>query len=170
MAVISGGKIIGGSVGPLMNAGAPSAGTNEVITATVTGAPTGGSTKWAKDGLRTAAIPYDADGAAVQTILEAVPTVGSGGVTVAGVAGGPYTITAAGNNARKSLGNWSLAENNLTGGTTPTVGFVETTPGVDATARGAAAGALLLDTTNKKLYINTGTPTAPTWTVVGTQS
>jgi hypothetical protein len=34
----------------------------------------------------------------------------------------------------------------------------------------AAKGALLVDTTNGKLYINTGTQAAPTWTVVGTQT
>ncbi len=38
------------------------------------------------------------------------------------------------------------------------------------TAVGARKGALLVDTTNAKLYINTGTDTSPTWTVVGTQS
>lgn len=31
-------------------------------------------------------------------------------------------------------------------------------------------GSLLVDTTNAKLYINTGTLASPTWTVVGTQS
>lgn len=33
----------------------------------------------------------------------------------------------------------------------------------------AAVGAQLIDTTNGKLYINTGTQASPTWTVVGTQ-
>lgn len=34
----------------------------------------------------------------------------------------------------------------------------------------APVGALLIDTTNAKLYINTGTQASPTWTVVGTQT
>lgn len=34
----------------------------------------------------------------------------------------------------------------------------------------AEKGALLIDTTNAKLYINTGTKASPTWTVVGTQT
>ncbi|MBM3458882.1 MAG: hypothetical protein FJX77_10175 [Armatimonadetes bacterium] len=34
----------------------------------------------------------------------------------------------------------------------------------------AEVGALLLDTTNGKLYVNTGTKASPTWTVVGTQT
>jgi hypothetical protein len=45
-----------------------------------------------------------------------------------------------------------------------------TTPGVDATYRGLGAGAVVVDTTNKLLYINTGTALAPTWTKVGTQT
>lgn len=35
---------------------------------------------------------------------------------------------------------------------------------------GYGKGALGVDTTNGKLYINTGTFTSATWTVVGTQS
>lgn len=34
----------------------------------------------------------------------------------------------------------------------------------------AAVGAILIDTTNGKEYINTGTQASPTWTVVGAQS
>lgn len=33
----------------------------------------------------------------------------------------------------------------------------------------APKGALLIDTTNAKLYINTNTKASPTWTVVGSQ-
>jgi hypothetical protein len=35
---------------------------------------------------------------------------------------------------------------------------------------GFSRGALAIDTTNGKLYINTGSATSATWTVVGTQS
>jgi hypothetical protein len=34
----------------------------------------------------------------------------------------------------------------------------------------AGIGTLLIDTTNGKLYINTGTKASPTWTVVGAQT
>lgn len=45
------------------------------------------------------------------------------------------------------------------------------TSGVSGTKFGVAApGALLVDTTNTKLYINTNTLASPTWTVVGTQT
>ncbi|MFZ9311580.1 MAG: hypothetical protein ACO24O_08780 [Arenimonas sp.] len=39
-----------------------------------------------------------------------------------------------------------------------------------ASAAGWSKGALVIDTTNGKLYINTGTSTSATWTVVGTQT
>lgn len=34
----------------------------------------------------------------------------------------------------------------------------------------AAPGAILIDTTNTTVYINTGTQAAPTWTKIGTQA
>ena len=37
-------------------------------------------------------------------------------------------------------------------------------------ANQAGPGALLLDTTNAKLYVNTNTKASPTWTVAGTQT
>ena len=58
----------------------------------------------------------------------------------------------------------------VAGGTTPTVTVVETTPGVDATHRGAAPGTLIKRDDTNVLYINTGTAIAPTWTVVGAQT
>lgn len=78
--------------------------------------------------------------------------------------------------ANKSGNNGSgvviaMTSTNLTGGAdAPGVSVAETTPGVTATARGAGKGATLLDTTNGKEYINTGTPLEPTWTVVGSQT
>lgn len=43
--------------------------------------------------------------------------------------------------------------------------------GTSGTQKGfAAPGALLVDTTNKILYINTNTLASPTWTKVGTQT
>ena len=45
------------------------------------------------------------------------------------------------------------------------------TSGTSGTFVGKAGpGCLLIDTTNKKLYINTNTKASPTWTVVGSQS
>lgn len=160
------------------NAGAPVNGTNEVQTLTIGGTPDGGTFKLAFDGFTTAPITFVDDDdvalvAAIDAALEALPSIGSGGVTVAagtlenGI--GTVTITFGGNLAKKAVPTISVANNSLTG-TSPTLAVAETTPGVDATARGAAIGATLIDTTNKKEYINTGTALEPTWTVKGTQT
>jgi hypothetical protein len=160
------------------NAGAPSNGTNEVQTLTIGGTPDGGTFKLAFDGFTTAPITFVDDDdaaliAAVDAALEALPNIGAGGVTCAdgtltdGI--GTITITFGGNLAKLAVPTISVANNSLTG-TSPTLGVAETTPGVTATARGAAPGAQLTDTTTKKLYINTGTALQPTWTVVGSQS
>jgi hypothetical protein len=45
------------------------------------------------------------------------------------------------------------------------------TNGTSGTHAGAAVpGALLSDTTNGKLYVNTNTQASPTWTLVGSQT
>jgi hypothetical protein len=122
------------------SAGAPSAGTSEVQTLTVNGTPTGGSFKLKFQGRTTAAIAYNANAAAIQAALEALPNIGAGNVAVAGT--GPFTVTFQGNLAKKAVATMTLAVNALTGGTTPTVAIAKTT----------------------------GTATSPTWTVVGAQT
>jgi len=82
---------------------------------------------------------------------------------------GTLTITFAGNLAKLAVPVITVEENALEG-TDPTVAVAETTPGVTADFRGASKGALVTDTTNGILYINTGTALSPTWTKVGTQS
>lgn len=170
--------IIEGALGtPLLNAGAPSNGTDEVQTLTIGGTPTGGTFKLAFDGFTTAAITWSSTNATllsnITTAIQALPNVGASGWTAAAgtlTAGiGTITLTAGGNLTKKALNTITIADNSLTG-TAPTLVNVETTPGVDATGRGQGVGAQLVDTTNKKLYINTGTALAPTWTVVGTQT
>lgn len=169
---------IEGGIGPYENAGVPGAGTSEVQTLTIGGTPTGGTFKLAFDGFTTEAITFtDADDAAliaaVDAALEALPNIGAGGVTCAdgtltdGI--GTITITFAGNLAKLVVPTITVADNSLTG-TSPTLAVAETTPGVTADFRGCKKGALVTDTTNGKLYINTGTALAPTWTVVGSQS
>lgn len=99
----------------------------EVQTVTVSGTPTGGTFALSFRGQTTAAIAYNAAGAAVQAALVALSTIGAGGVTVTGA--GPYVVTFAGVNANQGVdlivGNGAL----LTGGTAPAVGVVRTTPG-----------------------------------------
>lgn len=163
---------------PLVNAGAPVGGTNEVQTITIGGTPTGGTFRLAFDGFSTADIAWSSTNATlvanVDAALEALPNIGTSGVTTAvgtmtaGI--GTLTVTFSGTNlAKKAVPTITVANNSLTG-SSPTVAVAETTAGVDATARTSPKGALLIDTTNGKLYINTGSAQAPTWTVVGSQS
>ena len=170
--------IEGGGLGdPISNAGAPVAGTDEIQTITIGGTPTAGSFTLTYDGFTTAAIPWSAVNAtlvaSIDSALEALPNIGTGGVAVAvgtATAGiGTFTVTFSGANLAKRAVNLMTSASSLTG-TAPTLAVTETTPGVNATALGIAAGGLLIDTTNKKLYINTGTQAAPTFTVVGTQT
>lgn len=159
------------------NAGAPSAGTNEVQTLTIGGTPTGGTFKIAFDGHTSGAITWSATNATllanIQAALDAMANIGTNGFVAAEgtiTAGiGTITLTAGANLAKLAIPTASIALNSLEG-TTPTLAIAETTPGVTATARGAAKGAVLSDTTNGILYINTGTALAPTWTKVGTQT
>lgn len=103
---------------------APS-GTAEVQTATITGGPAGGTFTLTYDGNTTSALAFNATGATVQTALRLLP--GLSAVTVAGAAGGPYVVT-----FPASLGdvNALTATGSFTGGTTPAIAVVTTTPGV----------------------------------------
>lgn len=173
--------IEGGGLGdPLQNAGAPVAGTDEVQTLTIGGAPTAGAGSGFTlvfMGFTTALILWSATNAtlvaAIDAALEALPVIGAGNVTTAvGVmtAGvGTITITFAGGLAKQSVNTITVGVNSMTGAA-PTVAVAETTPGVTPTAFGIAKGGLLIDTTNAILYINTGTQAAPTFTKVGTQT
>lgn len=171
--------IIEGAVARVLtNAGVPSAGTDEVQTLTIGGTPTSGTFKLAFEGFITAAITWSSTNATllanINTALRALPSLGASEITAAagsltsGI--GTITLTFGGSRAKQTIGSLiSVADNSLAG-TNPTLAIAETTPGVDATYRGAGKGQLVIDTTNAKLYINTGTALAPTWTVVGTQS
>lgn len=103
-------------------------GTAEVQTVTITGTPTGGTFTLTYDGQTTAAIPYNANAAAVQAALLALPNLDSGDIAVGGGPGPgtPYTVTFA-----LSLGNPAQMSANgggLTGGSSPAAGVSTTTP------------------------------------------
>lgn len=168
---------IEGLLGPYEVAGVPVQGTNEVQTLTIGGTPTGGTFKLAFDGHTSAAITWSATNntllANIQAALDAMPNVGTNGIVAAAgtlTAGiGTITLTFGANLINQVVPTMTVANNSLTG-TDPTLAVEETTPGVTATMRGAKKGALLVDTTNGILYINTNTPLDPTWTKVGTQT
>jgi hypothetical protein len=69
----------------------------------------------------TAPIAYNANAATVQAALVALPNVGTGNVTVTGA--GPYTVTYTGYLQNAAVVH-TLGTNSLTGGTTPSVTFV----------------------------------------------
>lgn len=177
MAIIDNPRPIeGGLSAPIISAGAPSAGTDEIQTITFGSTWLASETfKFGFEGFTTAAITWSATNGTlvsnIDTALEAVPSIGASGVTTAvgtmtsGI--GTITVTFNGNRGKQSVPTMSVAANGSAAGT---LGVTETTPGVDATGRGASKGAILLDTTNGKQYTNTGTALAPTWTVTGTQS
>lgn len=177
MAVITGNNILPGVYEGWTSAGAPTAGVNEIQTLTIGGTPTGGTFTLAFDGQITAAITWSATNATlvanIDAALEALVNIGTGGVTTATgtiTAGiGTITITFTGNNAASAVNTITVANNSLTG-TSPTLAVAETTAGVTPSGKGAPIGGEIRDVTNGKLYINTGTAIAPTWTVVGTQS
>lgn len=167
--------VVEGAYGMRFAPGAPVAGTNEVQTLTIGGTPTGGTFRLGFEGLNTASITWNATNA---TLLAAMNTafdarygtgsiVATAGTLTAGI--GTVTLTFGGNYARRAVATMTVVENALTG-TVPTLAIAETTPGVDATARGAPIGALLVRTDTGIAYVNTGTAIAPTWTVVGTQT
>lgn len=177
MAVIELVNVIEGAIGgsAYTTAGAPTAGTTEVQTLTIGGTPDGGTFTLTHEGRTTTPITWtDVDAtliAAVDAALEALPSIGTGGITAAdgtltsGI--GTITLTFALTNTLKNMGAIT-ATSSLTG-TAPTAVVTTTTPGVDSSGRGAAKGALLTDITNGKLYITT-TTNPPTWVVVGSQS
>lgn len=179
LAIISGGKVIEGSTGPYLNAGAPVAGTDEIQTLTIGGTPTGGTFKLAFEGAITAAITWTATDATlvanIDAALGAINTIGAAtnittaaGTVTSGI--GTITLTFVAAMGKKAIGSLITVSDNSLTGSAPTLAIAETTPGVDATARGIAVGGLVIDTTNAFAYINTGTSAAPTFTKVGTQS
>ena len=180
MGIISGGKIIEGSVprpGAVTIAGVPGAGTDEVQTLTFGGTWIAAETFYlAFDGYETAAIAWSATNATlvanIDAALEALPNIGTGGVTTAvgtmtnGI--GTITVTFAGGNVSKRA--VALMTRRLGTTAAGTLAVAETTPGVDAFGRGLPEGAQVYDTTNDDAYVNTGTSNLPVWAVIGSQS
>lgn len=119
------------------------AGTNEVQSIAITGAPTAGSidvaytyydsaTGTVKDSA-TANLAYNSTSAAADTALEGIAQLGVGSLTVGGgpLPGTPLTVTFSGASvAQKPHRALKIVNNNLTGGATPTPTVTRTTPGV----------------------------------------
>lgn len=106
-------------------------GVTAVQTVTINGSPTGGTFTLTFRGQTTSAIAYDAANSAVDTALEALSTIGTGNVVVTGSAGGPYTVTFAGDLASQAVELLIASGSGLTGGSSPSVSVALTTPGED---------------------------------------
>lgn len=107
-----------------------SGGTNEVQTVTITGTPTGGSITLTFRGQVSGAIAYNATADAVETALEALSSIGNGNVRVTGGPGPgtAWVVTFINTDGHDNVPIMT-AVSSLTGGTTPAVAVVETTPG-----------------------------------------
>lgn len=123
--------------------------TNEVQVVTRVGSPGGGDFTLTYDGEETAAIAYNADGAAVEAALEALPNLAPADVGVAGAAGGPWTVTFTGAAAASDVPQLTADASGLTGGTNPDVTVATTVPGRAA------------DTTNVGVPMHDGDPSEP---------
>jgi hypothetical protein len=103
----------------------------------------------------------------IQTALDTA--FGTSRVTIGGN-NAPYTATFSGDFGGIDLPLMTASTTNLTGGA-QTVTLATATAGSKGTlGRIAPKGAVLSDVDNAKLYINTGTDTTQTWTLVGSQS
>ena len=158
---------IEGSIGPYINAGTPVDGTDEIQTITPSAAPASGTFRLVFDGYKTSLLAWNVSAAAMQTALNLLSSLGTGGVAVALNGGtGVYTITFSGADVAKRAQNLITVEDNTVLDASEdavTLTVAEGTPGVKATALGALKGALLIDTTNGVLFINTGTAETPVW-------
>lgn len=116
---------------------------SEVQTATISGTPAGGTFTLSYKGYTTAGIAYNATGATVQTALQNLTSMGTN-VTVSGSAGGPYVMTFTNAYANQAVPLIVPNSSGFTGGTTPLITVVRTTPGIglyDATSAYSDLGA-----------------------------
>lgn len=108
-------------------------GVNEVQTITTTGTPTGGTFTLTFAGATTDPIAYNAAASAVELALRALGTIGAGNVAVTGGPGPgtPWVATFGGELAGVNVPLLTANSAGLTGGTTPAIGVVQTTLGVN---------------------------------------
>lgn len=111
---------------------------SEVQTLTISGTPTGGTFTITlplgnADTNTTVSIVYNADRTVVQTILEALPSIGVNNVEVGGgpLPGTPITILFTGDLAYKDVPQLQANGSALTGGTAPAISITTTRSGID---------------------------------------
>jgi hypothetical protein len=132
---------------------------SEAQLATITGGPTGGTVTLTLNGETTAGIAYNATAAAVQTALEALPSIAPGDVTVTGSAGGPWTITFGGNYAGQNVATMTASGAGLTGGTSPAIAITTPTPGGGTATTGLDVPRGFLFNSIEMIYSDGSSPT-----------
>jgi len=103
---------------------------SEAQTVTITGTPTGGTFTLTYSGETTAAIAYNAAASAVESALEALPSLSAADVAVTGGPGPgtPYVVTFGGSLAGTNVAQMT-ATGSFTGGSSPAVAVTTTTAG-----------------------------------------
>lgn len=174
MGVISGGNVINLAAGAIgVNAGVPTDGADEVQTLVFAGIDSG-TFPLTFDGHTTGAITWSSTNATlvsnIDAALEALPNIGSGGVTVGSTGTltnglGTVTVTFDGANVCKmNVPTLSAVTTSLVG-TTPTITIATSTVGTLATFRGAATAAICMNSSTGELYTQMhATPPNTTWT------
>ncbi|MHC4733562.1 MAG: flagellar hook-basal body complex protein [Planctomycetota bacterium] len=114
-----------------LNTNEGTAAVNEEQRITITGTPTGGTFTLTYGGQTTAAIPYNATAAQVDSALEALSTIGVGDVTCTGggLPGTAVDVEFTGALAGQDVALLTVDDSGLTGGISPTGTITETTKG-----------------------------------------
>lgn len=104
---------------------------SEGQTVTITGTPTGGTFTLTLNGETTAGIAFNAIASAVESALEALPSLSAADVAVTGGPGPgtAYVVTFGGAYAGQNVAQMTASAASLTGGTSPAVAVTTTTAG-----------------------------------------
>ena len=161
--------------GALSKAGAPTSGVAQVETITIVGTITGSGN--ATFTITSALVTGSPLAVSVGVLVDDTPTIvaAKAAVTLNATAAiaAHYTATSNGADviltAKKAAANDATLNIAYTNGTctglTPDASSDNTTAGVKADYRGVEANAVLVDTTNQNIYVNTGSKDVPTWTL-----
>lgn len=147
---------------------APGPGTADVQTLTINGSPDGGTFQLMYEGVRIAPQAFNVALADLQTALNGLVGIGTGGVVVTGTPGSSYVVTWQVPGVRPLLVVPADAMKLTKSGSpvaTPTV--VNTTPGVDPDGKGTPALGCVKALDTGHVWRNDGTQAAPSWTDIG---
>lgn len=151
---------------------APVNGVDEIQTLTYSGTITGGNVVLSFNNRQTGPIPWSATNAtlvaSIDSALEALSSIGTGGVTTAvgtmtaGI--GTITVTFVGKNAKLDVSLMTRISS-LTG-SGAALAVATTTAGVTADGRLSSAGTLDVAQDTGQIYVNMGVAPAPSWTPI----